>query len=213
MAAQMGRERLGIEHVTVNARERFPALIERRTDIHCGPASATLQRRETLDFSILYFVDGAGIASRPQSYQQVFESGGGTFGVVGGTTTMAVAEDLIARNGLDGEILIFPSHDKGLAALADGTVDLYFGDQAILLFQIEAAGLAEQIGVREDVLSFEPYALVMRRGETALRLAVDRALSAIYEDGGIYRLIRKELGDYPLSPEARAVYEIVGMPE
>lgn len=53
----------------------------------------------------------------------------------------------------------------------------------------------------------------MRRGETELRLAVDRALSSILEDGTIYDLIRQEFGPYPLPPEAEAAYEIVGLPE
>ena len=48
--------------------------------------------------------------------------------------------------------------------------------------------------------------------ETRLRLAVDRALPALYEDGTIYKMINKSLGNYPPSPEARALYQIVGLP-
>ena len=88
--------------------------------------------------------------------------------------------------------------------LIDG-IALYFGDQAILFFQIEAQGLISDLHVIEEVLSFEPYALALRRGESRLRLAVDRALSAIYNQGHIYLIITEELGDYPLPPEARAV--------
>jgi hypothetical protein len=101
----------------------------------------------------------------------------------------------------------------GLDALADREVDLYFGDQAILLFQIEAKGMSDDLAVMEEIFSFEPYALALKRGESGLRLAVDRALSEIYDEGLIYALILAEMGDYPLSPEARAVYQIVGLPE
>ena len=213
IAAQLGKASLKTEFVIVSARERFPALKEGRTDLHCGPASATLGRRETLDFSILYFVDGAAAAVRPGTYESVFDEKLGKVGVLGGTTTESVVNDLLERNGIKADVIEFSSHVRGLDALASDQLDLYFGDQAILLFQIDQQGLSDYLAVMDEHYSFEPYALVMRRGESNLRLAVDRALSQIYADGTIYRLIRSELGEFPLSDEARAVYEIVGMPE
>ena len=212
IGAQMGLDRLDIEYVTVSAQERFPALIEGRTDLHCGPASATLKRRETLDFSLTYFVDGAAAAVRPGTFETVFQARSGTFGVLAGTTTRGVVEDLIRRNDLDVRIVEFPSHVRGLEALADENVDLYFGDQAILLFQIDAQALSDYLVVMEEVFSFEPYALVMRRRESEMRLAVDRALSQIFDEGEIYVMISEELGDFPLPPETRALYQIVGLP-
>jgi polar amino acid transport system substrate-binding protein/glutamate/aspartate transport system substrate-binding protein len=204
---------IGIEFVTVTAADRFKALAERRTDLHCGPASATLSRRDKLDFSLLYFVDGAAPASRPGVYEIIFERKKGTFGVLQGTTSEAVARDLIVRNDIDAKIIQYTSHIKGLGALADGNLDIYLGDQAILVFQTEAQGLSEKITVREDLLSFEPYALAMRRGESGLRLEVDRALSEIYDEGKIYDLIDVSLGDFPLPDGANAIYEIVALPK
>jgi ABC-type amino acid transport substrate-binding protein len=213
VATGLGLDGLGIEFVRVDARDRFPALQQGRTDLHCGPASATLSRRQDLDFSLLYFVDGAAAAVRPGTYETVFDKKAGTFGVLGGTTTENVVADLIRRNDITADVKAFKSHGDGLDALADREVDLYFGDQAILLFQIEAKGMSDDLAVMEEIFSFEPYALALKRGESGLRLAVDRALSEIYDEGLIYALILAEMGDYPLSPEARAVYQIVGLPE
>lgn len=213
LIAERTERELVIEYVPVTAQQRFRALLDGKSDVHCGPASVTLSRREFLDFSILYFVDGAGAAVRPGTYETVFDSGAGRFGYVAGTTTKAVVEDLIERNNLKVETIEFESHPAGLRALDEGKLDVYFGDQAILLFQIETLGMADRIAVMEEIFSFEPYALVMRRGESSLRLEVDRALSSIFNLGRIYLIIAEELGDYPLPPEARAVYQIVGLPE
>lgn len=213
IALGLGMPNLGSEHKVVTSAGRFEALISGETDLHCGPASATLSRRETLDFSLLYYVDGAAVAARPGGYAEMFDTRKGTVGVLAGTTTIATAKDLITRNRIDGELKRFTSHQEGLKALAAGEIDLYVGDQAILLFQIDELDLIDEILVNEEVLSFEPYALVMRRGESALRLAVDRALSRIYYDGRVFELIQETLGDYPISPEVRAVYEVVGLPE
>ena len=207
------KEPLKISHVRVNARERFPALQSGRTDLHCGPASATLSRRETLDFSLLYFVDGAAAAVRPGGFESVFTKRTGRFGYLGGTTTEAVVKDLIQRNDLKAETKSFDNHPDGLRALNKGELDIYFGDQAILVFQISRLGLQKRISTIEETFSFEPYALVMKRGESRLRLAVDRALSTIYERGMIYSMIARELGEFQISNTAKSVYEIVGMPE
>lgn len=211
---QLDLPRLDIEYVEVNARSRFPALLEGRTDLHCGPASVTLSRRATLDFSLLYFVDGADVAIRPGEYESIFDIADGKVGVLAGTTTETMVRDLIQRNGLHARIRTFPTHSVGLTALTARKIDAYFGDSAILRFQIRRLGFdhrTELIG--GQTFSFEPYALVMKRGETRLRLAVDRALSETYGNGLIYNLILNELGDYRISPTVEAVYRIVGLPE
>ncbi|MEM1299179.1 MAG: amino acid ABC transporter substrate-binding protein [Pseudomonadota bacterium] len=217
VAGEIGREigvpDLEIVHRVVTSSGRFNALNSGQTDLHCGPASATLKRRMTMDFSLLYYVDGAAVAARPGGYAAMYDTRQADVGVLEGTTTVQIAETLLTENNVTGELQKFPSHRRGLKALAAGDIDIYVGDQAILLFQIEELGLENDILVNEEVLSFEPYALVMKRGESALRLAVDRALSRIYHDGRVFDLIQDNLGDYPISPEVRAVYEIVGLPE
>jgi len=210
---QLDLAALDIEYVEVNARTRFPALLEHRVDLHCGPASTTLARRATLDFSLLYFVDGAAVVIRAGEYESIFDIDDGKVGVLGGTTTEDLVQDLVQRNGLHARIKIFQTHSDGLTALSSGGIDAYFGDSAILRFQIRRLGFDDRAEIMTGIFSFEPYALVMKRGETRLRLAVDRALSEIYNNGLIYNLILNELGDFKLSPQVEAVYRIVGLPE
>lgn len=213
MAQDLNMPPIEIEFIPVNATSRFEAMLRGRTDLHCGPASATLSRRATMDFSLLYFVDGAAAVVRPATYDTVFDIAGGKIGVLAGTTTETMVRNLVARNGLDATILTFPSHQLGLETLARAQIDAYFGDSAIMRLQLVNRDLDTKLELLPETFSFEPYALVMNRGEDELRLAVDRALSKIYESGEIYNLIQDEMGDSRLSPLNRAVYQIVGLPE
>ena len=210
---QLDLPKLDVEWVEVNARNRFEALLEGRTDLHCGPASATLGRRKTMDFSLLYFVDGADVVIRPGVYETIFDISSGTVGVLGGTTTETLVRDLIQRNGILARVRAYPTHTQGLTAVTSGDIDAYFGDSAILRFQIRRLGMDDRAELMGETFSFEPYALVMKRGETRLRLAVDRALSVTYDNGMIYNMILNELGDFKISDQAKAVYSIVGLPE
>ena len=53
----------------------------------------------------------------------------------------------------------------------------------------------------------------MRRGESRLRLEVDRALSRTFVSGQIFTHIEAALGEVTLSELARSVYQIVSLPE
>ncbi|MEM6661513.1 MAG: transporter substrate-binding domain-containing protein [Pseudomonadota bacterium] len=213
IGAQLGIDEIEIDHGIVTASTRFGALGQGLTDIHCGPASVTLKRRETLDFSLLYFVDGAAVAERPGGYDALLANQTGKIGVLDGTTAVAVAQGLIETHGLDAEIEAFASHPRGLTALRDGKIDIYVGDHAILLFQVSNMDEAGGVTVRDEILSFEPYALAVRGGERRLLLAIDRALSDIYRSGLIFDLIRQELGSFEIPPQTRAIYKIVGLPD
>lgn len=208
----LGHDPISVNHKIVNAASRFPALDEGLTDLHCGPATVTLQRREKLDFSVLFFVDGAAIAERRGGYEAVMADKRGSIGAVEGTTTMAIVQAFIAEHSLETEIRAFPSHTRGLKALHDGDIDLYVGDRAIVLFQIGLHGFFDRVSVRPEVLSYEPYALAMRGGERRLQLAVDRALSQIYEEGQIFEMIQAELGNFEISDQTRALYDILSLP-
>ncbi|MEM8843276.1 MAG: amino acid ABC transporter substrate-binding protein [Pseudomonadota bacterium] len=212
LARQIRLRELDIRFVPVNATSRFDALTSGKSDLHCGPASATLKRREMLDFSILYFVDGAAAVVRRSTYDTVFDIPNARIGVAASTTTETMVRTLIEDNGMSASVVTFPNHQLGLETLARGRLDVYFGDSAIMRFQLTQRGLEPALELLPDTFSFEPYAIVMKRGESALRLAVDRALSEIYDSGLIYTLIQDTLGQYRLSPLNRAVYQIVGLP-
>ena len=209
-----GFEALETVFVEVTAADRFDALVEGRTDLHCGPASATLSRREIVDFSILYFVDGATVAVPRNGATSLFVLGDDSrIGVLAGTTAEDHVADLLRRNAIRAEMRTFERHVEGLTALADGELDAYVGDSAIVQFQIRRLALDRKVEVLDERLSTESYALMLRRGDDDFRLAVDRALSLAYSSGLINRLLVAELGDYPLDALVRALYPIVQLPE
>src|SRR5262249_24481938 len=55
---------LSVLYVPVTAVDRFDAIRQSRADILCDATSATLSRRELVDFSISTYVDGAGLMIR-----------------------------------------------------------------------------------------------------------------------------------------------------
>ncbi|QIE55202.1 amino acid ABC transporter substrate-binding protein [Pikeienuella piscinae] len=210
----LGLDALRVRNVAVTAANRFEALTEGRIDLLCGPTTQTLARRQTLDFSIPYFIDGASVVFRAGPGAEIGALSGAPVGVLAGTTTEALLPGLLTAHGAVGATPIsYRTHVEGLEALAMGEIAAYFGDQAILRYQLGRMRPAVPLQFAEEQFSFEPYALTMRRGETALRLEVDRALSETFESGAIYEMIEASLGEVTLSEIALAVFQVVTLPD
>lgn len=217
VAAHVGR-RMGLPDlkrawIPVTSRTRFNAIHSQKIDILCGPSTQTLERRETMDFSIPYFIDGAGVVFRRGGPESLEDLSVEPVGVLGGTTTERLVPSLLAKAGVSPPLRSYESHVEGLSALARGEIEAYFGDQSILFYQLGRMQPIVPLVIAPNQLSFEPYALAMRRGESRLRLLVDEGLSEIYRDGRIYDHIEAALGRVSLSPLTEAVYEVVAIPE
>lgn len=204
---------LAVKYEQVTAADRFAALNEGRIDLLCGPTTQTLQRRETLDFSVPYFIDGSSVVFRAGPVEDIDGLMGEPVGMLAGTTTEAIVSTLSAERGLNLDERVYQTHVEGLEALEEGEISAYFGDQAILRYQLGQLRPSVPLQFSPNQFSFEPYALAMKRGETRLRLEVDRALSSTFASGSIYTLINASLGEVTLSDLALSVYQIVGLPE
>src|SRR6516162_7159397 len=64
LAEQLNLPSLNAAYVSVTAGDRFDAITQQKADLLCEPTSATLSRREQVDFSIPTFLDGGSLMVR-----------------------------------------------------------------------------------------------------------------------------------------------------
>lgn len=209
----LGLETLAVKYEPVTAATRFEALDSGRIHLLCGPTTQTLSRRAAMDFSIPYFIDGSSVVFRAGPIEVVEDLSGEPVGYLKGTTTEEVVGALLKERDIGAIEAAYDSHLDGLMALQDGEIAAYFGDQAILRYLIGEIRPTTPLQFSPNQFSFEPYALAMKRGETRLRLEVDRALSEVFASGAIYTHINASLGEVTLSDIALAVYQVVTLPE
>jgi polar amino acid transport system substrate-binding protein/glutamate/aspartate transport system substrate-binding protein len=212
LADQLGLPGLNRALVPVTAETRFDAIASGEADLLCGAATITLTRRETVDFSIPIYVDGAAVML-PSGAAHAFEAlAGKTIGVRAATTTARSLTATLARLGMEAEVVEVGDHADGVAGLRDGTLDAYFADQSILFGLLRAHG-TEGLQVSENPLSIEPQALAMARGESALRLEVDRALSRMWREGEMRTLFDKAFAPAEPGDGLRALSLLAPIPE
>jgi glutamate/aspartate transport system substrate-binding protein len=134
--------------------------------------------------------------------------------VFAGTTNARAVRDQLARRNLSATLVEFRDRREGIAALARGDLDGFASDKFVLLALARAESLRDFTLLPDD-LSFEPFAIMLPRGDWAFRLAVNTALAHVFRSGEILGLYTKYLGGVGLgvSNWAGVVFMFGGLPE
>lgn len=209
----LGLEAISIEYVPLTAENRFDAVKQGQVDILCGATTATLARRELVDFSLGTFVDGASVLFQNDGPGSFTELAGKKVGVRGGTTTQEGLENTLKGLSIDAQVVPVKDHGEGLSALEKGDIQAYFGDRAILVFLAAQSGNQENLRLSSEYFTYEPYALGLQRGDDEFRLLVDQTLSRLYRSGEIVKIYNNSFGAMEPSDVIRALYIINGLPE
>ena len=212
-----GLEDMKISYVPlVLPEDRLSAVEDGTVDIECGASTVTLSRRERVDFSLMTFITGGAVLSLNKSpIPSINELEKKTIAVIKGTTTHNTLRRFSDVNEIGFTLRIIETHSKGMELLDAGKVDGYATDRAMIVGQVMQSENAAAYAISSDVFSFEPHALMLRRGDTDFRLVVDRALASLYRTARIRRIYHDWIGRFgePLSPIVEAVYEFQAVDE
>ena len=193
--AELQMTNLRVQYVPVTVSNRADQVISGAVDIECGSTTVTLARQERVDFSSLIFVDGgAYLVARGAGIQGITDFAGKKIGVIPGTTTEPAIQEDLQKNGVTATIVPVTDHDKGFLALQAGEIDAYASDRTILVGLLVRENAADKFGITDQQISYEPYALMLRRNDSAFRLVANRALARIYRSGDIVPIFSKWFG-------------------
>ena len=211
----LGLSSLKIDWLPVDAATRIGIVASGKADAECGTTTMTLVRMQSVDFSVPIFVDGGAVlAANKSKLTQLADFKGRKIAVIGGTTTERALKR--ALDGNDAAATLVPVKDgsAGMAALAQGQVDGYAGDRIVLLgLRMSAPNAADFDFVGGD-FSVEPYALVLPRNDADYRLAVNRALVALFKSGDIDPIFQRWLGGMGQpGPLLHALFYLNTLPE
>ena len=204
---------LAPDYVVVTGIDRLDAVAKGRVDLLCEATSATLRRRETVDYSIATFVDGAGVVTTGTNLVSLQSLAGQSVGVLAGTTTEEALRNSLKDDGITADVVTVATHNDGITMLHARKIAAYFADRSILVGLLRRESPDTGLALGDVYLSFEPYALALPRGDEEFRLAVDRALSRIYRSGAMLALLDQTFGHNSLTKLETMLYELSALPE
>ncbi len=215
---ELGLEKIDIVYTPLESMEqRLSAIENGDVDIECGATTVTLSRRERVDFTLMTFITGSAVLSlKTNPIGNIDDVDGQKIAVLSGTTTEDVMRRVIEVNEFDVDLQLITSHDEGMELLNDRKVTGYASDRAMLIGQVfRNANAKNQYAMTRSSFSFEPYAMMIPRGDTEFRLVADRALASLFRGARIRRVYHNWFGRYgePLSPIVEAMYQFQAVGE
>lgn len=192
---QLGVTPLQIKWVPVNVQNRFTAITSGQADMECGATTVTLARRQNVDFSSLTFVDGTGLLIRASTVgNSLSDLGNKKIAVIAGTSNERALAEAMKAKVVTATVVTVKSREEGLEQLEAGTIDAFASDRVLLVGLVAKAKDQKALALLGDSLSFEPYAIMLPRGDWALRLAVDSALAQIYSSSALPEIYNRWFG-------------------
>lgn len=210
----LGLPALKVEWVPLDPSTRVEAVLMERVDMECGTTTTTLSRRREVDFSLPVFADTSTLMGRASVASSLPGLAGKRIAVAESTTTEQALRRALLISRLPADVIRTRTLAEAFELLKSGRVEAIAGDRTALVGTFLLQGQAEGMVLFEEALSYEPYALVLRRGDTAFRLLVDTALAELYRSGEIETVVRTWLSPLgTLSPAVQAIFQLNALPE
>lgn len=212
----LGLSDLKLNYVPLAADERIEAVTSGKVDIECGNTTVTLGRRQVVDFTLMTFVTGGSLlAKRSADIRSTGDLNGRSVGVIKGTTTADALDAHLKENLIDATVVVISNRTEGMQKLDQNEIDALASDRIVLIGQILASVDKQQYAISNDLFSYEPYAMTVRRKDPDFRLVADGALARIYKGNQIVALYDKWFGKAGVRPTPilLAMYRFQALPE
>src|SRR5882672_608392 len=215
----LGRE-LELKWLPVTSESRIDAIVSGRPGLECGSTPNNLDPRAPVAFSPVIFVAGTRLlvkrGSPIRSYRNL---GGKTVVVTAGTTNEGAMQEIARRFKLDFCLATARDHAESYAQLEAGKADAFATDDVLLYGLVAQHKAQKQYQVVGEFLSYDPYGIMFRKGDTQLAELVKRAFHDLAEDGEIERQYKRwflqrlpggQSLDLPMSPQLETLIRAMG---
>lgn len=215
VAEELGMD-LEVEYVPVNPQTRIALMANGTIDLECGSTTNNLTRQQQVEYLPVTFVTGTKILTRANSgISSVADLDGKVIALAQGTTNERAVTAAVEAAGLDVRVLPVKDLAEGMLSLETDRVDAYASDHILLFGLISKSRTPDDFVVIGDFLSFDPYALMVRRDDSAFELVGKKALGAVFRSGEINAIYAKwfdPLG-VPADPLLQAAFRLGALPE
>ena len=195
IAARIGRDWRHAPYGGADFNGIFAGLASGAYDCVASGTTITPERQAIVDFCNPYVVSGQSLVVDPVRHPHVRSTadlGGLTIGVQDGNTSQPVAHRLVER-GLAAHVKLYPYDEIGraLADLSSGGCDAFMKLAPVTAWLVRDR---PELRVVETGITREPLGICVRRGDDALREAINTVQRALLEDGTLAGLASQWLG-------------------
>ena len=185
-------DKLTVNYQLVTPQNRIPLVQNGTVDMECGTTTNNLARQKDVAFAPTLYVEGVRVAVKANSsIAAPAQLSGKTVAATGGSTSVQVLRKL-QRDGVnDVRELLAKDNSEGFLLLESGRAEAFTADGQILATLISKSREPSQYKLLDQVLSVEPIAIMIPKGDPALKKIVDESVIALAKSGEAAKLYDK----------------------
>ncbi len=183
---------LKVNYQVITSQNRVPLVQNGTIDFECGSTTNNLARQKDVAFAYTTYVEEVRIAVKANSgIKSIKDLNGRTVATTTGTTSVQTLRKNERANGIDFKEVMGKDHADSFLLLDSGRADAFVMDGSILAKNISTAKSPKDFAIVGEVLSVEPIACMMPKGDDKLKKAIDDSIVRQIKDGSLAKLYDK----------------------
>jgi glutamate/aspartate transport system substrate-binding protein len=189
---QLGLPKLEVKEQLVTSQNRIPLVQNGTVDLECGSTTNNATRQKDVDFAYTTYVEEVRIATKKTSgIKSIKDLNGKSVATTTGTTSVQTLRKNERATGVDFKEVMGKDHADSFLLLESGRADAFVMDGQILAGNISKSKNPADFELVGDVLSIEPIACMVRKGDKPFLDAVNKSIEAQIKDGSLAKLYDK----------------------
>ena len=181
-------DKLEVKYQLVTPQNRIPLVQNGTVDIECGTTTNNAARQRDVAFAPTLYVEGVRVAVKAASgITSTMHLQGKTVAATTGSTSV----QLLRRLKSDATEVSAKDNSEGFLLLETGRADAFVADGQILATLIAKTKDPAQYRLLDQILSTEPIAIMLPKGDPAFKQEVDRSIVSLAKSGEAARIYDK----------------------
>ncbi len=183
---------LQVKYNPVTPQTRIPLMANGTIDLECGSTTNTVERQKQVAFAVTTFITGTKLLVKKDSgLKSIDDLKGKTVVVTQGTTNERAVKQINDEKNLGIRFLHAKDHAESFLTVETGRAVAFPMDHILLYGLIANSKNPAEWDVVGDFLSFDPYAIMLRKDDPQWKKFVDAVIIGMMKSGELEKLYNK----------------------
>lgn len=183
---------LKINYLPITSANRIPLVQNGTYDFECGSTTNNRSRADEASFAYTTYVEEVRIAVKKDSgINSINDLNGKTVATTTGTTSVQTLRRNQRAENVRFKEMQGKDHANSFLLLESDRADAFVMDGSILAANISKAKNPADFKILDEVLSVEPIACMLRKGDDNLKKEIDESIVRQITDGSLEKLYNK----------------------
>ncbi len=189
---QLGLAKLDVRYQSVTAQNRIPLVQNGTVDLEFGTTTNNAARQKDVAFAPTLYIEEVRVATKTiTGITGLSQLANRMVSATSGATAVQLIRKHERAAGVDFKEVYGKDNSEGFLLLENDRADAFVADGQILATMISQSKQSRSYVVLKEVLSIEPIAIMLPKGDAPFKRTVDASIAKMVKSGEVAKLYDK----------------------